>query len=408
MKTYLIVGKKFSGLSEYILSQGHDYLLLRDKIGAKNPEKKLKRRILVDFSNIKEIIHTVRKLDMEFAGVISTYENYILPTAIIAQNIGLPGIPINSAEACTDKELMRQLFSKAESTISPSFNVVKSEHDLIDFTNQHGFPVILKPANLAKSILVTKSNNISELLEQYRFATNNIQAIYKKYAPDRQPKLIIEEFLEGSIHSVDAFIDTRGTITVLDQIVDYQSGHDIGYDDNFHYSRTLPSKLSDDDQTSLKECAEMGIRALKMKSSAAHVEVIMTKDGPRIVEIGARNGGYRERMHRLANNIDIPAATLSISEGGNVDIRATKNEPCAVLELFPMNKGVFKSVKNLDILEKLESIKYIKTKYQPGETIGKSSQGYKAVLIIIIHNSNLDQFNKDLAYINDNVEILIK
>ena len=113
-------------------------------------------------------------------------------------------------------------------------------------------------------------------------------------------------------------------------------------------------------------------------------------------------------MHRLANNIDIPAATLSISEGGNVDIRATKNEPCAVLELFPMNKGVFKAVKNLDILEKLESIKYIKTKYQPGETIGKSSQGYKAVLIIIIHNSNLDQFNKDLAYINDNVGILIK
>ena len=59
---------------------------------------------------------------------------------------------------------------------------------------------------------------------------DRLSGIYKKYAANRKPKMIIEEFMEGSVHSVDAFVDSNGTPHVLESIVDYQTGYDMGFD----------------------------------------------------------------------------------------------------------------------------------------------------------------------------------
>lgn len=400
MYTYLIIGKKFANLSNYILEQGDDYVLLADEATAKNPEKKLKKRVVADFSSQDSLLSAVDKLGRKFDGVIATYENYILPTAWIAHHLGLPGLPVASAEACTDKELMRTLFAKAPEKISPGFAAVYSEDDVRTFARAHDFPLILKPANLAKSLLVTKNHDIDELIANYRKSVELLETTYKKYAPGRTPKLIIEEFLEGSIHSVDAFVDSEGNPQVLEQIVDYQTGYDIGYDDNFHYSRLLPSKLSPQDQSDLRRCAELGIRALGIKNAPAHVEIIMTKSGPRIVEIGARNGGYRERMHGMANGIDINGAALTLARGEKPMIEAKRNDGCAVLELFPKMPGIFTGLKDESRLRSLPSLTYLGIKAVPNTLIGKSSDGHKAAVIIILYNSNREQLDKDLATIN--------
>ena len=61
--------------------------------------------------------------------------------------------------------------------------------------------------------------------------------------PIENQKFLLE-YIKGSIHSVDAFVDSDGSPQVLEQVVDYETGFDVGYDDNFHYSRILPSRLS--------------------------------------------------------------------------------------------------------------------------------------------------------------------
>ena len=211
--------------------------------------------------------------------------------------------------------------------------------------------------------------------------------------------------MEGSIHSVDAFVTSDGTPHILEQIVDYQTGYDIGYDDNFHYSRILPSALSPSQQQALRHCADVGIRTLGIKNSPAHVEVIMTADGPRIVEIGARNGGYRERMHRLANGIDITGAALSLALGQRPDVSATKNDPCAVLELFPQTPGVFAGISHIDELRHLPSLEYLSIKAKQDDTVGKSADGYKACAIVILTNSDSAQFTEDLVFVKDTVHV---
>jgi len=405
MSHILIVGQKFSSLVEYIEARGHTYTFLQDTLKTKFPDKKFKHRVVADFSSREALLAAVDTISHPIDAVITTYENYVLPTAWIAEHLGLPGLPVATAEACTDKFLMRSLFDKAPEKVSPAFATVTSEEDVRQFASAHAFPLILKPANLAKSLLVTRSNNLDELVANYRHSVELLQTIYKKYAPNRTPKLIIEEFLEGSIHSVDAFVDQSGEPHVLEQVVDYQTGYDIGYDDNFHYSRILPSKLSADDQSALRNCAAIGIRALGMKNSPAHVEIIMTHEGPRIVEIGARNGGYRERMHSLANGIDITGAALALALGKKPDVTAVRNDPCAVLELFPKTPGIFTGIKNLEMLKMLPSLHYLSIKAEEGEHIGKAADGFKMAAVIILHNNDDTQFQHDLNYISKSVAV---
>ncbi len=406
MKTALIVGKKFSGLNEALKSLGYDYITLRDvKTSKLDPSKKYKKLVLCDFSNFDTIKRSLDSLKTKPDFVMVTYESYVLPAAYIAEYFKFPGLPIKSAEACSDKYLMRQLFSRAPKKISPDFAEAKSWDDVLKFAKNHSFPLILKPANLSKSLLVTKSKDLDELEKNYHKTVEKIGQVYRKYAPDREPKIIVEEFLEGSVYSVDAFVDSEGTPHVIDGIVDYQTGYEIGYDDNFHYSRLLPSKLSKKDQEALIECADLGCRALGMKNSPAHIEIIMTKDGPRIVEIGARNGGYRERMYKMANDIDITKNAIMIACGEKPDIRIAKREPVAVLELFPKEPGEFAGLENIDKLKTLPSLEYLSIKAKEGEFAGKSSDGYKAAAIIILHNSDKKQFEKDLEYVNNHVYV---
>lgn len=403
----LLVGSSFSGITNYFREHGYDYVILKDILTTKRPDAKLKRRVVCDFSNMDAVLKLVSSLP-KFDGVVTVYERYIAPTAQIAAHLGLPALPIEAARACTDKSLMRELLAKAPKQISPDFAEVHSEADVRAFAESHEFPLIIKPANLSKSLLVTKSDSLDQLLENYQRTVSQIEAVYAKYAPHTAPKILVEEFLVGFNHSVDAFVDADGVPHVLEQVVDYEIGHEIGFDDNFQYSRTLPSRLSAEDQAALRECAALGIKALGIKNSPAHTEVIMTKNGPRIVEIGARNGGYRERMHSLANGIDIIGAALSLALGQQPQITATKNDSVSVLELFPKTPGDFVGIANEEALRVLPSFSGLRVKAKPGAFVGKAADGFKMCAIIELHHTDAAQVKEDMAYILENVAVITK
>ncbi len=402
MTHILIVGKSFSGLKNYLRDHGYTYTVLQDMRTTQFPDKRFKNRIVADFNDREKLFDSVNAIHKRHPidGLLTTYENYVFSAASIAEHLDLPGIRPEAALACTDKERMRELFAAAPTKISPSFAVIASEDDVKAFASTHRFPLIIKPANLSKSLLVTKSTNLNELLENYQKTIQQIDAVYQKYAPGQQPKLLIEEFLEGPIFSVDAFVDADGEPHVLENVVDYQTGYDIGYDDNFHYSRLLPSCLSPEQIEAIRDTAKVGCQALGMTSSPAHIEIIYTTKGPRIVEIGARNGGYRERMHALANGIDITKNAIALSLNTPLDLAPKKNDHVGVFELFPKTPGIFNGITNEDTLRTLPSLNYLSIKAKPGQFVGKAGDGYKMCAVVILHHADSTQFNNDVQYLN--------
>lgn len=407
-KTVLIVGKSFSELTNYLREHEYEYVILRDIQTVKNPEAKLKRRVLCDFSSTETITQAIGNVSglYNIDAVLTIYEQYILAAAVIAEHLGLPAIPVKAARACTDKFLMRQLFADAPQKISPDFAVVKTEQDVRDFANAHSFPLILKPANLSKSLLVFKNDNLQDLLANYHKMMAAIDGVYARYAPHNTPKVLIEEFMSGPVHSVDAFVDNDSIPHVLEQVVDYQTGYDIGYDDNFHYSRIIPSALSTEEILRIREVAALGCKALGMRSSPAHVEIIRTDDGPMIVEIGARNGGYRQRMHGLANGIDLTDNALRLAFGDKPQLKTERSDAMGVFELFPKFPGAFHGIAKQDELKQLASLVYFSQKVELGDHVGLSSEGHKMCAVVMLHNEDHEQFARDLAWFNQNVCVL--
>lgn len=404
----LIIGDSISSLRTYLSDHGYAFTTLKEKTLTKYPDKKLKHRVVADFSSMEAVFKVVDELHAKnpINGILVTYERFIMPASKIADHLGLPGIPMEAAEACTDKFIMRQKFALAPEKISPDFAVVESEADVRAFADDHAFPLILKPANLSKSLLVSKVNSLEELISSYNKTMEHIDAVYARYAPQTTPKLLIEEFMQGPVHSVDVFLDKTGKAHVLDAVVDYQTGHDIGYDDNFHYSRILPSALQRDVIEQIRHTAAVGCQALGMKSSPAHVEIILTSEGPRIVEIGARNGGYRERMHMLANGIDITGNAIRIALGERPHIAADRSESVGVFELFPKRPGIFAGIDHEDNLRALPSLNYLSIKADAGKFVGSSSDGYKMCAVVILHNKDHEQFAHDNSYLDNEVSVL--
>jgi hypothetical protein len=407
VKNILIVGKTFDGFEKYLQNNNFNAVFLRDE---NNDQISFFDIFDTDFSSDEDFLQIAQKINslIKIDGVFTMYENYIVPAAKIAARLHLPYLPIAAAQNCTDKFLMRTAFSRSPEKISPDFAIVRNEKDIKEFAKNHKFPLIMKPTNLSKSLLVYKNDNAEELLKNFARITELAPKIYQKYAPSSAPKILVEEFLDGSIHSVDAFIDHSGNPQILQNVVDYQTGYDIGYDDNFHYSRILPSKLSAEKIAEIRHCAEVGARSLGMENSPAHIEIILTNDGPRIVEIGARNGGYRDRMYLLANGIDIYGNWIKTILGERVDILAQKNEDCAVLELFPRENGIFVGIKNEEKLRKLPSLNDFHFSLKIGDLIGKAGDGYKRSAVVILHNSDSAQFKKDLDFVRNNVSIITK
>ena len=400
----IIVGRGFKSLISYLENQELPYVVLQDIRDLTKSTKPKPHYVACDFSSKQSVIVVAESLPTPSA-MICVYENYIVPTAWLSEHFDLPGLSESTAKACTDKQLMREKFALAPEQISPAFKVVTNEQDLKEFAELHDFPLILKPANLSKSMLVHKCHNKKELLAAYEKTMQAIPVVYAKYAPNAEPKILVEEFMSGSIHSVDAFVDKNGKVHTLDAIVDYKTGYDVGYDDNFHYSRSLPSKLSSDQQSQLRHVAELGCKALGITSSPAHIEIIMTNDGPRIVEIGARNGGYRERMHMTANGIDITANALALALDQPLHVTAKRHDAMEVLELFPKINGHFVRITNEAKLRQLPSLNYLSIKAKPGQFIGSSSAGHKAVAVIFLHHEDPDIVASDLHYINHYVAV---
>lgn len=401
----LLIGQKNKKLTEYLDANGYNWFLLFDKNNS--VAKESKNSTGINFKNI-DYEEIAKRIPSNVDRVINTYEQYILHSAKLAKTLKIPGPSIESAEAATNKNVMRELFKNSPIKISPDFTKISSLKDALSFAKNHSFPLIIKPTNLSKSLLVHKCENISDIKNVYSDITRQAKSIYKKYAPNTDPEFLIEEFLEGPMFAVDAYISSTGKVQILENIVDYETGKDIGIDDLFHYSRIIPTSLSGPEVSQIRYVAELGIKSLELRSCPAHVEIVLTKNGPMVMEIGARNGGYRPSMHGLANGIDLFKAMIDNSAGLEVNIKPKKNEYCAVLEIFPEKEGILKKISHLDKLAQLSSYHDSRQNSRPGEKTGRSSKGYKTALRITLHNADRAKFYKDLEIIKNKVNLILE
>ena len=393
MSSYIfLVGKSDPHLeaAAAIRKLGYQVGIFQDKsLPLKHPEA-FDKIIPIDFEALDTEL--ARLETIAIAGLVCTYENYVIAKAKIGEHFDLETATIRSAEMSTDKYLMRSAFSHTDPSITPGFAKVSSEEELMAFAEGASYPLILKPTNLVKSLLVLRCDNQQELRQNFAYAQTEIVNLYEKYnIYDREPQLIVEEFIKGKSCSIAAFIDSNGIPHFCDGIVAITTAKEHGANDNYLYSRRLPLECNDTLSQRLFEVAEIGIKALEMKSTPAHVELMYDGNDVKIIEIGARIGGYRPRMYNFSYGLNLIQQEVRLAIGAKPELTGDFIAYSAVFELFPDKEGSFKQIRGLDDPDKYA---YFSIKPQPGTHIGPAKNGYKAAAIVVIAEKNKQRFDE--------------
>lgn len=379
-----------SGIVDAIHTAGYKAGILIDTQLKQSGLEAYDRVETVNYDHIDAELTRLSTLDLQIAGLQCTFENYVVAKAKLGEFFNVPTLSLESARLATDKSLMRQAFLEADRSISPDFATVDTLEQALDFANKHSYPFIIKPTNLVKSLLVLKCDDETQLRERFTYANETIVSLYEKYKIyDRSPQLIIEEFITGEQFSIAAFVDHTGTPHFCDGIVSLKNAQDIGVDDNYLFSRSLPAVLPETQVKEMFDVASKGVRALKMTSVPAHIELMSGPAGTKIIEIGARIGGYRPRMYKNSYGLDLIAQEIKLAIGEIPELNGTFKAFTAVYELFPEREGVFVTIGGN---YNPDSFAYFNVTANEGKKIGPAKNGYKATAIIMITSETIEQF----------------
>ena len=266
----------------------------------------------------------------------------------------LPGISYETAVKATDKAEMIKAFEE-NNVEHPRYYVAKNKKEFTYIRNEIEFPTIIKPTDNAGSRGVVQVNCIEELDKAFEYS----------YAESRTGSVIIEECLHGPEFSVEVMV--IGGVPKVLQITDKQTTGAPYFVETGH---SQPSRQSKEIQDQIKELAVRAVNAVGINMGPAHVEIILTKDGPKMVELGARMGGDCIATHLvpLSTGIDMVKATIEMACGQTPDINE-KYVKGAAIRYFNTSSGVLREIKGLADAKRTPGIRQITLVNKSGDHI---------------------------------------
>lgn len=172
---------------------------------------------------------------------------------------------------------------------------------------------------------------------------------------------------------------------------------------------TQPSSLSSDIKKEIIQITKGAINALGIKNGPAHVEIKVTSQGPKIVEVGARLGGdhITTDLVPLSTGFNMVDATIKISLGIEPDFNniTSKN---AIIRYFNSNSGYLKKIKNLDKAKKIENVVEITILKNINDYVDEITNSNERLGYVIIQSNSLEDSIYTFEKVIDTLDIEIE
>ncbi|MGY0235177.1 ATP-grasp domain-containing protein [Longispora urticae] len=240
------------------------------------------------------------------SGVISYDEARVTQVAFVADGLGLPHAGLDAAEACRFKNVTRRVLEAAGVPQPRSIPVTSLEEARVA-AERIGYPVVVKPHDLLAGMGVLRIDSPDQLEERYLDSTGNPVG----GVPDYVYEPLIEECVTGTEVSVDCALH-GGELTVL-----CLARKDTGFAPYFveigHTVDGADPLLGDPALLDLLRAAH---KAIGYRDGVTHTEVMLTADGPKIIEINGRMaGGHITQLAMFATGTDVGLAACDVACG---------------------------------------------------------------------------------------------
>lgn len=326
-----------------------------------------------------EAFNSKRKLD----GVISIASDVPLTVASVAQHLGLAGIDVETARLACDKIAMKECFALHGIPI-PWFSAVGSAQELREISVNRGFPLIIKPVDSRGARGVLRLLPEHDLDWAFGYSVG--------YSPTG--RVMVEEYLSGTQVSTESLI-VNGI------------GYTPGFcDRNYEYLDTFspyiiengghqPSMLSKSDQCAVADMAVNAGKAMGIVNGVAKGDMVMTDQGPKVIEIAARlsGGWFCTDQIPLGTGVDIVGNALRIAVGETVDttqLIPAHHKGVAIRYFFP-KPGRVVSIENVDRVTALPWVHKMGFFVKPGEVIHSVTDHTKRAGYVITFAETRDE-----------------
>lgn len=410
LKTQRIALQKISAM----VGRNIDGLVLLDVTDQKSKEiKNVKTKlnkityVACDFSSPVAIQSTIQKYEDRFLAVTCRAEKNIPIFKKVIPHVPYLNTPTESSlDWATNKIKMRKLLRNYDKSISPKFLVVQdSSQETLDRIEKNiGYPLIVKPAGLAASLLITICYYREELEQNLKNTIKKLDQVYKKRKGRGEAQILVEEFMDGSMYSVDVYVNQRG-VTYFTPLVHVRTGRSIGFDDFFNYMRTTPTILKPHKIEAAKKVSEKAIQALGLRSVTCHIELMKTEDGWKIIELGPRVGGFRHEIYELSFGIDHTLNDILIRIPKKPILAKKVKGYTVALYFYAKKKGRLDRIVGVNNLKKLESFKSIKIIKKKGDLCDFARNGDDPVFNIVLFNKSRSRILADVRRVEKSVEI---
>ena len=288
--------------------------------------------------------------------------------AAAARACGLSGISMDTAIKSTDKGEMIKAF-EACGVEHPWYYIAKNPAELEEILPSVTYPCIIKPTDNSGSRGVFLAESREALADAYAYTRES----------SRGGAVIIEEYMRGSEVSVEVIV-TDGEPHVL-QITDKLT---TGAPHFVEMGHSQPSRLPAADCEKIRDLARRAARAVGIENGPAHVEVMLTAQGPKMVELGARMGGDCITTHLvpLSTGISMVEATLRLSCGEVPDITPTLDKGSAI-RYFYVPSGIITKIEGVEEARAIEGVREISFVKQVGDRAGEIGSSTDRVGFVI-------------------------
>jgi len=314
----------------------------------------------------------------------------------VCARLGLPAMSREAATAVRSKSEMRRRFAaRIGPEVSARSTVVDDEPELLAFAAETGYPVILKPGNLWGSYFVSLCADEGELTTAYRQVAGTLHDFSAAQRVNGVPvEILAEEYLPGTNHSVECLV--LGDEVWTTPVIDVVTGTDLGGTDFHHFARVTATRLTDAEQTRMRELAQDAVRALDVDRGLVHVEFVQGPGGPRLIEAGGRPGANRAPLLREAFGINLIAGYRDVMRGVRPDVTPARAGAAAVVTPYPEHAGVLAAYRTLDAIRALPSTAQVDVYKNPGDVVRPRQEGAGSPLRIEMRAPSPERLSADL------------
>lgn len=309
----------------------------------------------LDVDAIEEL---ARGEDADFV-ITSTSDAPVRVAALVSERLGLPaGISPVDAVCATQKDAMRARLAEHDVPV-PVFFACDTVEEFRAALDHFDYECIAKPADSAAS----RGVRLIEPADRGR-PIEELFAFFRDFS--RKGTVMVEERLSGPEVSVEA-MTVEGETTIL-SITDKTTTAPPYFVELGH---SEPSRLDYDAQEAIRGIALRTLEAIGIVTGPSHTEVMMTDDGPKVIETAARLGGDFITSHLvpLSTGVDVVEGSIAVALGQPYDFSPKKCRGSAVRFITASRSGVIESVFVPDEVRDAEGVEEVSLYLSPGDRI---------------------------------------